>query len=657
MPLTELKRAADTVRMLAVDAVNQANSGHTGTAMALADAAMVLWTQFLRFDPKQPNWANRDRFVLSNGHASMLQYAMLHLTGYDVSLEDIRNFRQWHSITPGHPEVYETPGVEMTTGPLGQGLSSAVGMAMAEAHLAAVYNSADHNIVDHHTYVFCGDGDVMEGVSHEAAALAAHWKLGKLIAFFDDNKITIDGGTDLASSEDVLARFNAYGWHTIHVEDGHDMEAIHAAIVAAREVTDRPTMIGLRTHIGLKSPAQDTSKAHGALTGEEMVSAIKQAYEWTYEPFTVPDDVAEFMQDRRVDADASHQWAELFKEYALANPALAAQFARGQQNELPDGWTDALPTFDADVKQATRAASGKVLEKIVPIIPYMVGGSADLTGSNNTLVKGMGMFQADSLTGRYLNYGVREHGMAAISNGIALHGGLRPYSGTFLIFSDYARGAIRLGALMKQPVVWVFTHDSIGLGEDGPTHQPISQIAGLRAIPNLCVFRPADGNETAIGWKVALERTIGPTALILTRQKLPTLAADVSGAKHGAYVLADSDDPQALILATGSEVSVALDAHEALKVEGIATRVVSMPSWELFEQQSAEYRDSVLPRHITARVSIEAAATIGWHKYVGSYGTVIGLDHFGASAPAGTLFEKFDLTAERVADEVRQLLS
>ncbi len=657
MPLTEMKRAADTVRMLAVDAVNQANSGHTGTAMALADAALVLWTQFLRFDPQQPQWANRDRFVLSNGHASMLQYAMLHLTGYDVSLEDIRNFRQWHSNTPGHPEVHETAGIEMTTGPLGQGLSSAVGMAVAEAHLASVYNTDNFNVVDHYTYVFCGDGDVMEGVSHEAAALAAHWKLGKLIAFFDDNKITIDGGTDLASSEEVLTRFTAYGWHTIAVEDGHDMEAIHAAIEAARAEGDRPTMIGLRTHIGLKSPAQDTSKAHGALTGDEMVTAIKSAYGWEYEPFTVPEDVREFMHDQRVEPAASQTWAELFKEYALANPVLAAQFARGQKNELPEEWADALPTFDADVKQATRAASGKVLEKLVPIIPYLMGGSADLTGSNNTLVKGMGMFQADSYEGRYLNYGVREHGMAAISNGMALHGGLRPYSGTFLIFSDYARGSIRLGALMKQPVVWVFTHDSIGLGEDGPTHQPISQIAGLRAIPNLHVFRPADGNETAIGWKVALERTDGPTALILTRQGLPTLAADVSGAERGAYVLADSDDPQALILATGSEVSVAMEAYETLKAEGIATRVVSMPSWGIFEEQSAEYRDSVLPRHITARVSIEAAATLGWHKYVGSYGTAIGLDHFGASAPAKTLFEKFDLTAERVAEEVRVLLS
>ncbi len=657
MPLTELKRAADAVRMLAVDAVNQANSGHTGTAMALADAAIVLWTQFLRFDPKQPNWANRDRFILSNGHASMLQYAMLHLTGYDISLDDIRNFRQWHSITPGHPEVYETSGIEMTTGPLGQGLSSAVGMALAEAHLAAVYNSDDLNIVDHHTYVFCSDGDIMEGVSHEACALAAHWKLGKLIAFFDDNKITIDGSTDLATSEDVLARFAAYGWHAIVVEDGHDMEAIHAAIVAAREEQDRPTIIGLRTHIGLKSPAQDTSKAHGALTGEEMVSAIKAAYEWTYEPFTVPEDVMEFMQDRRVDPDGSQVWADQFKAYALANPTLAAQFARGQKNELPDDWEAALPTFDKDVKQATRAASGKVLEKIVPVIPYLMGGSGDLTGSNKTLAKGMGNFQADSPTGRYLYYGVREHGMAAISNGMSLHGGLRPYSGTFLIFSDYARGAVRLGALMKQPVVWVFSHDSIGLGEDGPTHQPIAHLAALRAIPNLHVFRPADGNETAIGWKVALERTDGPTALILTRQGLPTLDTDVSGAERGAYVVADSDEPQALILATGSEVHIALEAHGMLKDEGIATRVVSMPSWGVFEEQSADYRDSVLPRHITARVSIEAAATLGWHKYVGSYGTAIGLDHFGASAPYQTLYEKFGLTAECVADEVRELVS
>ena len=657
MDIKKMKRAADMVRMLAVDAVNKANSGHTGTAMALADAAMVLWTQFMRYDPAQPRWANRDRFVLSNGHASMLQYALLHLTGYDITLDDIRNFRQWHSITPGHPEVHETPGVEMTTGPLGQGLSTAVGMALAEAHLAATYNKEGFTVVDHYTYAFCSDGDIMEGVSHEACALAAHWKLHKLIAFFDDNKITIDGETDLATSEDVMARFAAYGWHTLYVEDGHDMQAVYDAIAAAKQVTDKPTMIGMRTQIGLKSPAVNTSKAHGALTGEEMVSAIREAYEWEHEPFTVPDDVYEFMDGRRVEADASQAWAEMFKEYAQAHPLLAAQFARGQKNELPDDWADALPVFSADTKQATRAASGKVLDKLVPVVPYLMGGSGDLTGSNKTLVKGMGIFQADNPTGRYLHFGVREHGMAAISNGMMLHGGLRPYSGTFLIFSDYARGAIRLGALMKLPVVWVFSHDSIGLGEDGPTHQPISQLAALRAMPHMHVFRPADGNETALGWKVALERTDGPTAMILTRQGLPTLDADVSGAEKGGYVLADSEEPQGIILATGSEVHIAMDAYEQLKSEGIATRVVSMPCWELFEEQSAEYRDSVIPRHITARVSIEAAATLGWHKYVGSYGKAIGLDHYGASAPYETLYAEFGLTAERVSEEMKGLLS
>lgn len=657
LPLNQLKRAADTVRMLAVDAVNKADSGHTGTAMALADAAMVLWTQFMRYNPQQPHWANRDRFVLSNGHASMLQYAMLHLSGYDITLDDIRNFRQWHSSTPGHPEVYETPGVETTTGPLGQGLSTAVGMALAEKHLAAVYNTAEHTIVDHHTYAFCSDGDVMEGITHEACALAAHWGLGKLLVFFDDNRITIDGSTDLATSEDVMARFAAYGWHTLYVEDGHDMQAVYDAIKAGHEETGKPTMIGLRTQIGLKTPAVNTAKAHGALTGEEMVSAIKEAYKWEYEPFTVPDDVYEFMKDQRVETTAAGEWAEMFKEYTHANPSLAAQFARGQKGDLPENWADVLPSFSTDAKQATRAASGKVLDKLVPVIPQLIGGSGDLTGSNKTIVKGMGVFSDENPSGRYVHYGIREHGMAAISNGLALHGGVRPYSGTFLIFSDYARGAIRIGALMKQPVVWVFTHDSIGLGEDGPTHQPISQLAALRAIPSLHVFRPADGNETAIGWKVALERRDGPTALILTRQSLPTLDVDVSGAERGAYIVADSEEPQALILATGSEVHIALEAYEQLRDEGIAARVVSMPSWEIFEEESADYRNSVLPPHITARVSIEAAATLGWHKYVGSYGTVIGLDHFGASAPYEVLYEKFGLTAERIAEEVRTLLS
>lgn len=655
LPLQQMKKSADAVRALALDAVQKANSGHTGTAMALADAAVVLFTQHMKFDPRHPTWVNRDRFVLSAGHASMLQYAMLHLTGYDVSMDDIKQFRQWGSITPGHPEVHETPGVEVTTGPLGQGIAMAVGMAMAEAHLAETYNRDACPVIDHHTYVIAGDGDMMEGVSHEACALAGHLGLGKLIVFYDDNSITIDGGTDITMNEDVLMRFAAYGWHTQRVVDGHDMEAIHTALETAK-ADKRPSVIGLRTRIGYMHPQEGTSKAHGALTDEGELLAAKAAIGWEYDKFTVPDSVYEFMRGAAAaSAEAYPQWQAMFKQYASTYPDLPLPFVQAFKNELPDKWDAALPSFGTDVKQATRAASGKVLAQIVPNLPTMMGGSADLTGSNKTVVSGMGEFH-ESVGGRYVRYGVREHGMGAIMNGLALHGGVRPYGGTFLVFSDYMRPAIRMSALMDQPVIYVFTHDSIGVGEDGPTHQPIEHVMALRTIPNLTVIRPADGNETAAAWKIALENMHGPTALILTRQGLPTYAKSTD-AERGGYVLSDVANPLAILIATGSEVEIAMAAQAQLGDAGIPVRVVSLPSWEVFAQQSAEYRNSVLPPHITARVSIEAGTTLGWAQYVGPFGKSIGLDRFGASAPAKVVFQNLGLTADAAVDAVKSILS
>jgi transketolase len=653
------RRAADTIRALAMDAVQKANSGHPGMPMGMADAAVVLWSAFLTFDPADPAWANRDRFVLSAGHGSMLLYSLLHLTGYDLPLEELQAFRQWGSRTPGHPEHGLTPGVETTTGPLGQGISNAVGMALAERWLAARFNRPGFEVVDHFTYVIASDGDMMEGVSHESCALAGHLGLGKLIVLYDDNGISIDGPTSLAFGEDVLLRFDAYGWHTQRV-DGHDSQAVQRALDEARRETSRPSLIACRTHIGFGSPnKQDSAKAHGEPLGVDEVRLTKHALGWPEAPpFLLPEDVVAFFRDAARKGSAQRErWTWLFTAYQDAHPDLGREFARRLRGELPDGWQAHLPVFPTDKPLATRAASGAVLNALVPHLPELLGGSADLTPSNNTLPKGGRDLTRQDFSGQYVRFGVREHGMASVMTGLALHGGIRPYGGTFLVFSDYMRPAIRLAALGHAAVIYVFTHDSIGLGEDGPTHQPIEHLPSLRAIPNLVVFRPADAHETAAGWRIALERT-GPTALILTRQALPVLEPGlVSGPARGAYVLWESGSPQLILIATGSEVHLALEAARGLAADGVGVRVVSMPSQEVFEAQAPEYRDEVLPRSVTARVAIEAAATLGWDRYVGLNGEIIGLHRFGASAPYQVIYRELGLTADRVVDAARRVLA
>lgn len=647
----------NTIRTLAIDGVQKANSGHPGMPMGMADAAYVLWTQFLRHNPGNPDWADRDRFVLSAGHGSMLLYSLLHLTGYDLPLEQLKLFRQWGSLTPGHPEYGLTPGVETTTGPLGQGFANGVGMAIAEAFLAATFNRPGHEIVNHYTYAICSDGDLMEGISHEAASMAGHMKLGKLIYLYDDNHISIDGSTDLAYTEDRMKRFDAYGWHTQQI-DGHNREAVAAAIKAAQVVTDKPSIIACRTTIGFGSPNKaNTAKAHGEALGPDEVKLTKQAYDWDPDKeFYIPDEaLAYFRQSLDQGAKWEAEWKERLEAYAQAYPAEAEQFRRALSGELPDGWEEALPVFPADAKgMATRAASGHVLNAIAPIIPTLIGGSADLAPSNNTFLKGYPVFADQSYAGRNFHFGVREHGMASALNGMAVHGGVFPYGGTFLIFSDYCRPAIRLAALSSFPTVFVFTHDSVGLGEDGPTHQPVEHLAALRAIPSLTVIRPADANETAQAWKVALEKRDGPVLLALTRQTLPVYdrskMGDAAGLLKGAYVLLDAGRvyPDVILIATGSEVQLAVEAHTKLAEQGIAARVVSMPSWELFAQQSEEYRDAVLPPTVKARVAIEAAVPMGWERWVGAQGVVIGLDHFGASSPYKTIFQQFGFTTDNV---------
>ncbi len=628
--------------------------------MGMADVAVVLWTQFLKHYPADPSWFNRDRFVLSAGHGSMLLYSLLHLSGYDLSIDDLKQFRQLHSRTPGHPEQFMTPGVETTTGPLGQGISNAVGMALAERHLSARFNFPGFPIIDHYTYVIASDGDLMEGISYEACSLAGHWKLGRLMVLYDDNKISIDGATDLAFTENVRARFEAQGWHTQAI-NGHDPIEIAEAITQAQAETDRPSLIACRTHIGYGSPnKQDTASSHGSPLGIDEVERTKTNLGWPLEPlFHVPAEVYTYMQETahpRAYADWQSEWAA----FADAHPRQADMLDSALHGTLPAGWDDDFPLFEARSAFATRAASGKVLETLKTRLPLLVGGSADLTGSNKTVVPDDFPFQHDAPTGRYLHFGVREHAMAAILNGLNLHGGLRGYGGTFLIFSDYMRNSIRLSALMNVPTLFVFTHDSIGLGEDGPTHQPIEQLASLRAIPNLNVFRPADANETALCWQAAI-RSDGPSALALTRQKVPTLDPAtypvVEGAARGAYVLSDANDPQVLLLATGSEVQIAMDAQKQLADEGIASRVVSMPCWKLFDAQPETYRNAVLPPAIKARVSIEAGVTLGWSRYIGDGGVAIGLDTFGASAPAQILYEHFGLTSEAVVDAAHESLN
>jgi transketolase len=647
---------ANTLRLLAVDAVQAANSGHPGMPLGAADVATVLWTRFLKHDPDDPTWPDRDRFILSAGHGSALLYALLHLFGYPISLDELKHFRQWGYVTAGHPEYEPERGIEVTTGPLGQGISNAVGMALAERWLAARFNKPGFPVVDHVTYVLAGDGDLMEGVSHEAASLAGHWGLGRLIVLYDDNHISIDGPTELAFTEDVLKRFEAYGWHVQRV-DGHDMAAVDQALRLARAEEDRPSIIACRTHIGYGSPRQDTAKVHGEPLGEEGVRATKRFFGFPEEAqFYIPEEAR-----ARVEAmsaagkKARAQWEAMMQAYAEVYPDLAREWDLFVRGELPAGWEAHLPDFTAAKPLATRAASGQVLDAIAPHLPMLLGGSADLTGSNKTRPKEARDIQKDDFYGNYIHYGVREHGMAAIMNGLATHY-VRPYGGTFLVFSDYMRGALRVTALMNLPVIYVFTHDSIGLGEDGPTHQPIEHLMALRATPNLVVIRPADGNETAQAWKVALERK-GPTTLVLTRQGVPQITPRDNGLARGAYILADpaSGNPDIVLIATGSEVALALEAVDALLAEGITARVVSMPSWELFDAQDAAYRASVLPAD-KPKLAIEAGATLGWARYVGLAGDVIGIDRFGASAPGKVLFEQFGFTVENVVARARALL-
>ena len=646
---------ANTIRTLAMDAVQKADSGHPGMPMGMADVAAVLWRSFLHHRPDHPQWPNRDRFVLSGGHGSMLLYALLHLSGYDLPLDQLKQFRQWGSKTPGHPENLHTVGVETTTGPLGQGLSNAVGMALAERWLAARFNRPGYPLIDHFTYVVAGDGDLMEGLSHEACALAGHWGLGKLIVFYDDNHISIDGNTHLAYSDDVPARFAAYGWHTQTI-DGHDPAGIAAAIEQAQAESNHPSLIACRTHIGYGSPnRQDTAKAHGEPLGEAEIKLAKERLGWpAAEPFYVPPKVYGLLAPA---GQAYAAWQQLWADYQVNYPDLAVQFEAMLAGKLPAGWEKALPTFAPAKTIATRNASGLVLDAIAPVLPNLIGGSADLTGSNKTLAKGMAAIQRGDFSGRYIHYGVREHGMGGLMNGLALSG-LRPYGGTFLVFSDYMRHAMRLAALMHLPVIYVLTHDSIGLGEDGPTHQPIEHLMSLRLIPNLWLFRPADANETAMGWKVALERQDGPTALILTRHNLPILDPQTAqAAATGGYILREVANPQLILLATGSEVAIALTAQEQLAANGLAARVVSMPCWELFESQNQAYKDSVLPPTIHHRIAIEAGSRLGWERYVGPAGAIIGLDHFGASAPYETLYEKFGLTPQATVARATSLIT
>jgi transketolase len=660
------KLCINTIRMLAVDAVQKANSGHPGMPMGTAPMAYALWTRFLRVNPANPQWPNRDRFVLSAGHGSMLLYSLLHLTGYDLPLEELKNFRQWDSKTPGHPESYIAPGVETTTGPLGQGFANGVGMAIAERFLAAQFNRPGHAIVDHNTYGIVSDGDLMEGISHEAASLAGHLKLGKLIYLYDDNRISIEGSTDLTFTEDRAARFVAYGWHVQHLDDGNDLEAITKAIRAAREETGRPSLILVRTHIGYGSPnKQDTAAAHGEPLGIDEVRLTKENLGWPLEPtFIIPEEaLGRFRQVLQEGEKWEGEWNNRFQSYEKTYPELAREWKRAMNGELPSGWDKDIPTFPADAKgMATRVASGTVINAVAPNLPTLIGGSADLAPSTKTLINDVDDFKADHYGQRNLRFGVREHAMGGIISGMALHGGVIPYGATFLIFSDYMRPSIRLAAMMGLKVIYVFTHDSIGLGEDGPTHQPIEQLASLRAIPGLTVIRPADANETAEAWRYSLEQNSGPIALALTRQNLPTLDrgkyGPSDGLSRGAYILSDTEGERldVILIASGSEVHVALEAAEKLREKGTAVRVVNMASWELFDVQPEEHRDKVFPPGITARIAIEAGVPQGWHRYTGDMGEVVAMNQFGASAPNKTLFEKFGFTADHVVKKARELM-
>jgi len=663
-PLEKHYLTANVIRGLAMDAVQRAESGHPGLPMGMADAALVLWRQYLRFNPADPMWFNRDRFLLSAGHGSMLLYSLLHLSGYDLPLEELKNFRQWGSCTPGHPELHMAPGVETSTGPLGQGIANAVGMAIAEQWLAARFNRPDFALIDHRTYALVSDGDLMEGISHEACSLAGHLGLGKLVALYDDNHITIDGKTDLAFSEDVLKRFEAYGWHTLRAE-GQNPVSVNEALAAAVAETERPSIIACRTTIGFGSPNRaGTSKAHGEPLGQEEVRLTKERLGLPVDvDFYVPDAAREFLgAAAAAGAARMAEWEALRRRYEAQYPDKAEALQQMLDGHY-DVSLDVDELFTAGKAVATRVASGVVLNAIAPQVPTLLGGSGDLTPSNKTDLKGAADLKRGDFSGRYIRFGVREHGMGGILNGLALHGGVRPYGGTFLVFSDYMRPSIRLAALMEAEVIYVFTHDSIGVGEDGPTHQPVEQLMALRVIPNLVVIRPADPVETVAAWLAALANRKGPVALILTRQNLPWLNTTVADAMRGGYVLAEAAggdgqpvEPQVILIGTGSEVQLAVGARELLAAEGIAARVVSLPSWELFAQQPEEYRESVLPGHIRARVSVEAGVTEGWQRFVGLDGRSVGVDRFGASAPYQVIFEKLGVTAETVAKTARELV-
>jgi len=665
--MTDLQRlCVNAVRVLSMDAVQRANSGHPGAPMGLAPVGYSLFTGHLKHSPANPAWWDRDRFILSAGHASMLLYSLLHLTGYDLSLEELKNFRQWGSKTAGHPEVGHTPGVETTTGPLGQGVANSVGMAMAERWLATRFNRPGHTVVDHRTWVICSDGDLMEGISHEAAELAGHLGLAKLVWIFDDNHITIEGSTDLARSTDQRRRFEAYGWHVLEVRDGTDLEALGGAMHNAAASTDRPTLIRVRTVIGEGSPNRAGSeKSHGSPLGDAEVTASKENLQYpSMEPFWVaPEAREEWGKARERGSRREADWNARLDIYRAAHPELAAEFQRVMAGRLPHGWSEALPDLSAPRKaEATRVSSGRVLQAAAAAIPELLGGSADLAGSNNSNIEGEASFQKETPQGRNLHFGVREHAMGAILSGMSLHGGVRPYGATFLIFSEYMRPAIRMAALMEQPSIYIFTHDSIGLGEDGPTHQPVEQLPALRAVPNLMDLRPGDAAETVEAWRVALAREDGPAFLALTRQALPALDRGSPGAPglaRGGYVLreASGGSPSVILIASGSELSLVLEAREILEGEGCPTRVVSLPSWFLFSRQPREYRDEVLPPAVTARVAVEAASSFGWERWTGSRGRTVSLDRYGASAPAERLFQEFGFTPERVAAEARTLMA
>ena len=678
----------NTIRTLSLDAVQRAESGHPGLPLGTAPLAYVLWTKFLRHNPRNPKWQNRDRFLLSAGHGSMLVYSLLHLTGYDLPMEELQRFRQWDSKTAGHPENVLTPGVEITTGPLGQGFANGVGIAMGAAHLAARFNREGFAVVDNFVYGIVSDGDLMEGVASEAASLAGHLKLGKLIYFYDDNEVTIEGPTSLAFSEDVPKRFESYGWHTSTVEDGNDLEAIERAITEAQSVTDRPSLISVKTIIGYGMPTQGTRKAHSDAPGEEAVRATKRALGWPEDrEFYVPEEALKVFRGAvERGAQQEKEWDELVERYAAAHDEDGRGWRSLMNGELPEGWEDKLPKFEGAKAMATRAASGEVINALAPVIPALIGGSADLGPSTNTDIKGGGSFQAGSYEGRILHFGIREHAMGAALNGIALNGGLIPFGATFMCFSDYMKPAVRLAALSEVQVVFVFTHDSIGLGEDGPTHQPIEHLAALRAIPNLYTIRPCDPAEVSEAWRVAITRRHGPTALVLSRQKVPTLdrntLASAEGLRRGAYVLAEATKadaqpgdanaatnsgaansgaggaatPELIIIATGSEVSLALEARATLQQEGTPTRVVSMPCWELFEEQDKAYRDEVLPPNVAARVSVEAGARLGWDRYTGTRGDCVSIDRFGASAPGDAALKNLGFNVENVLERARALL-